>query len=161
MELSQKERLTEKQIAILQTELMKSQRQVGFAYVLTLIGGFFGLHKLYLEKTGQAGLYLFLGLVVILSGVIMLSVGGLIGFFMGSSRAAEAMGFSSVLSFICLIILICLIIYDLFTLPEQVKRFNDELEEKIVMALPSTKPDQNTPAAADDDGNQSMGQSKG
>jgi len=70
------------------------------------------------------------------------------------------MGFSSVLSFICLIILICLIIYDLFTLPEQVKRFNDELEEKIVMALPSTKPDQNTPAAADDDGNQSMGQSK-
>jgi len=151
MELSQKERLTEKQIAILQTELMKSQRQVGFAYVLTLIGGFFGLHKLYLEKTGQAVLYLFLGLVVILSGVIMLSVGGLIGFFMGSSRAAEAMGFSSVF---------CLIIYDLFTLPEQVKRFNDELEEKIVMALPSTKPDQNTPAAADDDGNQSMGQSK-
>jgi len=40
MELSQKERLTEKQIAILQTELMKSQRQVGFPYVLTLIGGF-------------------------------------------------------------------------------------------------------------------------
>ena len=53
MELSQKERLTEKQIAILQTELMKSQRQVGFAYVLTLIGGFFGLHKLYLERTGH------------------------------------------------------------------------------------------------------------
>jgi len=127
MELSQKERLTEKQIAILQTELMKSQRQVGFAYVLTLIGGFFGLHNFYLEKTGQAVLYLFLGLVVILSGVIMLSVGGLIGFFMGTSRAAEAMGFSSVLSFICLIILICLIIYALFTLPEQVKRFNDEL----------------------------------
>jgi len=110
MELSQKERLTEKQIAILQTELMKSQRQVGFAYVLTLIGGFFGLHKFYLEKTGQAVLYLFLGLVVILSGVIMLSVGGLVGLFMGTSRAAEAMGFSSVLSFICLIILICLII---------------------------------------------------
>jgi len=118
------------------------------------------LHKFYLEKTGQAVLYLFLGLVVILSGVIMLSVGGLVGFFMGSSRAAEAMGFSSVLSFICLIILICLIIYDLFTLPEQVKQFNDELEEKIVMALLSTKPDQNTPAADDDDGNQSMGQSK-
>jgi len=159
MELSQKERLTEKQIAILQTELMKSQRQVGFAYVLTLIGGFFGLHKLYLERTGQAVLYLFLGLVVILSGVIMLSVGGLVGFFMVSSRAAEAMGFSSVLSFICLIILICLIIYDLFTLPEQVKQFNDELEEKIVQALRSTKPDQNTPAGDDD--NQSIGQSKG
>jgi len=78
---------------------------------------------------------------------------------MGSSRAAEAMGFSSVLSFICLIILICLIIYDLFTLPEQVKQFNDELEEKIVQALLSTKPDQNTPAADDD--NQSIGQSKG
>ena len=63
------------------------------------------------------------------------------------------------MSFICLIILICLIIYDLFTLPEQVKQFNDDLEAKIVMALLSTKPDQNTPAA-DDDGNQGMGQSK-
>ena len=71
----------------------------------------------------------------------MLSIGGLIGFFIGSSSVAEAMGFSSVLSFICLIILICLIIYDLFTLPEQVKRFNDELEEKIVQVLLSTKPD--------------------
>ena len=88
----------------------------------------------------------------------MLSIGGLIGFFIGSSSVAEAMGFSSVLSFICLIILICLIIYDLFTLPEQVKQFNDELEEKIVQALLSTKPDQNTPAADD---NQSIGQSKG
>jgi len=55
------------------------------------------------------------------------------------------MGFSSVLSFICLIILICLIIYDLFTLPEQVKRFNDELEEKIVITMlyPETSNDDN------------------
>ena len=75
----------------------------------------------------------------------MLSIGGLIGFFIGSSSVAEAMGFSSVLSFICLIILICLIIYDLFTLPEQVKRFNDELEEKIVITMlyPETSNDDN------------------
>jgi len=75
----------------------------------------------------------------------MLSIEGLVGFFMGTSRAAEAMGFSSVLSFICLIILICLIIYDLFTLPEQVKRFNDELEEKIVITMlyPETSNDDN------------------
>jgi len=59
-----------------------------------------------------------------------------------SSRRSN--GFSSVLSFICLIILICLIIYDLFTLPEQVKRFNDELEEKIIQGLLSIKPDQGT-----------------
>jgi len=78
---------------------------------------------------------------------------------MGRNESAQTMGFGLLLSIICLIILICLIVYDLFTLPEQVRRFNDELEEKIVQVLLSIKPDQDTPAAAND-GNQGMGQSK-
>jgi len=159
MELGNKDRLSEKQIALLTAELMKSHKQAGFAYILMVIGGLFGLHKFYLEKTAQALLYFFLGLVVVLSSLITFSSAGLLGLLMGRNESAQTMGFGLLLSIICLIILICLIVYDLFTLPEQVRRFNDELEEKIVQVLLSIKPDQDTPAAAND-GNQGMGQSK-
>ncbi len=153
MELSNKERLSEKQIALLMAEMMKSHKQAGFAYVLLVVGGLFGLHKFYLERTAQALLYFFLGLVVVLSNLITFSSAGFLGFLMGHSKAAQTMGFGFLLSIVCLIILICLIIYDLFTLPEQVRRFNDDLEEEIVQALLSTKPEQDTPATATDDNN--------
>ena len=160
MELGNKEKLSEKQMAILVAELMKSHKQAGFAYVLLVVGGLFGLHKFYLERTAQALLYFFLGLVVVLSSLITFSSAGLLGFLMAPSKAAQTMGFGLLLSIVCLIMLICLIIYDLFTLPEQVKRFNDDLEEEIVQALLSTKPEQDTPASTttNDDDDLNMGE---
>jgi TM2 domain-containing membrane protein YozV len=63
-----------------------NQRDTGIAYLLLLFGGFFGLHKFYLNRPGWGVIYIFTG------GL------GCVG-----------------------------LVYDLFTLPAQVQRCNNEL----------------------------------
>jgi len=42
-----KQRLTEKQLAILNSEMEKYKRSVGLAYVLLIFLGYLGIHKFY------------------------------------------------------------------------------------------------------------------
>jgi len=63
--VEKKNQLTEKQFAILQSEMKKHQKSVGLAYVLCIFLWFFGIHKFYLRNVRQGIVYLILGLVSI------------------------------------------------------------------------------------------------
>jgi|GEM_PF-4572742 len=67
-----KQRLTEKQLAILNSEMEKHKRSVGLAYVLFIFFGGLGVHKFYLGKTVWGVIYLIL---TILNLILILGSG--------------------------------------------------------------------------------------
>jgi len=107
--VEKKNQLTEKQFAILQSEMKKHQKSVGLAYVLCIFLGIFGIHKFYLRNVRQGIVYLILGLVSIPS----LIVGEFTGLISFGASGMPLFRFGLV----CLAILVILLIVDLFTTP--------------------------------------------
>jgi len=73
MSINKKAQLSEKQLAILESEMKKRKKSLPLTYVLLVFLGFLGVHKFYLGKTKQGLLYLLLSVV----GFISLVVGSL------------------------------------------------------------------------------------
>jgi len=125
--VEKKNQLTEKQFAILQSEMKKHQKSVGLAYVLCIFLWFFGIHKFYLRNVRQGIVYLILGLVSITS-VIVGEFTGLISFGASGNLLFR-------FGLVCLGILVILLIVDLFTTPRQVRQANMAAENKIIDQL--------------------------
>lgn len=68
--VEKKNQLTEKQFAILQSEMKKHQKSAALAHVLCIFLGIFGIHKFYLRNVRQGIVYLILGLVSIPSLIV-------------------------------------------------------------------------------------------
>ena len=97
---------------------------MGLAYVLCIFLGGFGIHKFYLQKTTQGILYLLLGVIGFIS-MITGEFTSLVSFSAFGNRLFE-------MGLFCSIALGLLILKDLFTLPGQVRKTTESIENKII-----------------------------
>lgn len=99
--------LSDRELSILNSEMAQKQKSVGIGYLLLIFLGGAGAHKFYLGKTGMGALYL--GLTVLGAITTIIVIGwGILG----------------IVGFMCL--------YDLFTLPRQVQKRNEEIETEVI-----------------------------
>ncbi len=122
-----KEKLTEKQIAILNNELDKNKKSTGLTYVLFIFFGSLGIHKFYIGNKKMGLIYLFLGIV----GWISLLSGGMSAVVSEGDSGSGA----AIFGLICFIVLGVLCLIDLFTIPKQVRKRYDEIEESTINSL--------------------------
>lgn len=116
--------LSEKDLLILQGELGRRQKSAGFSYVLWGLLGFTGAHKFYLDNPVMGTVYLILAGFGYFFGLAELTIGlssegyffGILGIIMGAAWVG-------------------LMLWDLFTLPDQVKRLEDALKRRILDEL--------------------------
>lgn len=132
MSISKKEQLSEKQLAILESEMQKYKKSVGLAYVLWFFLGSLGIHKFYIGDSKKGLLYLILGIV----GWISILAGGGIALISQSNRG----GFLAIVGLICIIALGIMLIIDLFTIPRQINNAYQKNEDKLIDQLLSSQP---------------------
>jgi len=125
--LEDKSKLTEKQLAVLESEMQKHKKSVGVAYLLWFFFGSLGIHKFYLGNTKTGLLYLILGIF----GWVSIFTGGGFALLNGSSTG----GFFAILGTICLAVLGILLLIDLFTMPSQVRKSYQEAENETISHL--------------------------
>ncbi len=63
MSIDKKKQISDKELAILESEMQKHRKSVGLAYVLLIFLGNVGIHQFYLGKTRRGLAYLLLGVV--------------------------------------------------------------------------------------------------
>ncbi|QSZ28046.1 TM2 domain-containing protein [Aceticella autotrophica] len=108
--LYDKQKLTEKQLSILSSEMEKYKKSTTVAYLLWLFLGGLGAHKFYLGKIGMGFLYLSMFIIGWLT----------VGIYIG---------------IVILIILGIFLIYDLFTIPSQIKSIYEYEEKRTIDRL--------------------------
>lgn len=114
MSIEKKQQLTAEQLGILNSEMEKNKKSVGVAYALWFFLGSLGIHKFYLNQTRWGITYIalfILGLITTEIGVGLLIL-ALLGFFL---------------------------LYDLFTIPKQVRIAYEEEEQQIIDKLLGTE----------------------
>jgi len=116
--LKMKRKLSDHDLAILNSEMEKHRKSVGLTYLLWFFLGLYGAHKFYLGKVADGIAYL---------------LGSLIGpilFFAGfaSENGSLSVGTGAIILFA---ILTCWAI-DLFTIPIQVKKSLEKAEMKVL-----------------------------
>lgn len=121
MSIDKKKQISDRQLAILESEMKKQRKSVGLAYVLLILLGNIGVHQFYLGKTRRGLAYLLLGVV------------GWISLF--SSFLGEANGGAGVIGILCFAVVGIFLLIDLFTLPKQVRAADEVAEDKILNEL--------------------------
>jgi len=125
MSVNRKQELTMEQLAVLENEMQKQRKSLGLAYVLCIFLGGLGIHKFYLQETTQGILYLLLG-------IFSFRINGRWGVFHRLSPLVPLVIDFSQLGSFCSIALGLLILIDLFTLPGQVRKTTESMENKII-----------------------------
>lgn len=120
--LERKKQLTEHQLHILASEMEKSRKNIGLAYVLLFFCGTLGIHKFYLGEIKMGFTYLILGLV----GWISLIVGFASASFYDSGSGA------TIFSILIFCILGIFLVIDLFTISSQVKTNYEIIESQCI-----------------------------
>lgn len=135
-----KSQLTEKQLAVLESEMQKRRKSTLLAYVLWILFGAIGMHQFYLGNTKRGLWYLGLWILTIVCLFISLSTAG----FDFSSPITEEIGdptgfglivfiFGGFVALILAVLLLC----DLFTMPSQVREADEKEEDKIIQEIMS------------------------
>ncbi|MGB4512123.1 MAG: TM2 domain-containing protein [Thermacetogeniaceae bacterium] len=127
MSLEVKQNLTDKQLAILNSEMEKHKRSVGLAYALYIFFGSIGVHKFYIGNIRWGVVYLLLGVL----GWITIFTGG-IAILAEDAGAAAGLGLFGT---ICLFVLGILLLIDLFTIPRQIRKHYEKAEQEIINKL--------------------------
>ena len=123
--LETKKSLTEKELLIFQAEILKNKKRTGIAYLLFLLLGLIGIHKFYIGKKIK-GLWYIMALALMWFFVLLTILGIKIG----------------ILVLLPLFLLINIgfnMIYDLFTIPSQVKKKNNEIEINLLKQIKSNE----------------------
>jgi len=132
MSLQLKQNLTERQLAILNSEMEKHKKSVGAAYVLFLFFGFLGVHKFYMGKVFLGIIYPILSIVgwaATLSGY-----GAYVAELAGDPAPQGGAG-AGIMGILCLAALGILMLIDLFTIPGQIRQHYEKTEERIIKKL--------------------------
>ncbi|MGB4688021.1 MAG: TM2 domain-containing protein [Acetomicrobium flavidum] len=124
MSVNRKQELTMEQLAVLENEMQKQRKSLGLAYVLCIFLGGLGIHKFYLQETTQGILYLLLGIFSFVS-MVAGEFSSLVSFGASGNRLFTV-------GLFCSIALGLLILIDLFTLPGQVRKTTESMENKII-----------------------------
>ncbi len=127
MSIDKKKQISDRQLAILESEMQKHRKSVGLAYVLLIFLGNIGIHQFYLGKTRRGLAYLVLGVV------------GWISLF--SSFLGEGNGGAGSIGILCFVVVGIFLLIDLFTLPKQVRAATELAENKILNELLVTEDD--------------------
>ncbi|NIS69584.1 MAG: NINE protein [Proteobacteria bacterium] len=112
-----KKSLSERQLFLLNSEMEKHKKSTALAYVLLVFFGFIGIHQFYIGK-------IFAGLthLLICCGIVM-------GALWTHSDEGEV-GWV-----IIVLVLLLLVIWDLFTLPRQIRMVFEERERKALKRI--------------------------
>lgn len=141
LNLYKKSQLTEKQLAILEGEMQKRKKSTLLAYLLWIFFGAIGAHQFYLGNLKRGLLYLGLWLLSIASLFITLSTAG---YDLFSPVIPEEFGSPTGLGLIVFVIggilafiLAFFLLYDLFTMPKQIREADEKEEAKIIQEIMS------------------------
>lgn len=105
--LAQKQNLSPQQLSLLESEIKKHEKNMVVAYLLCIFLGGLGLHKFYLGNKKSGIIYLVL---TIIGGILSIVGVGLV--------------------LLAIVGILCII--DLFTIPGQIKKSYEELEDRII-----------------------------
>ena len=132
-----KNQLTEHQMSVFNSEMVKYRKNTGIAYVLLIILGTLGAHKFYIGKIGMGVFYLLLGITAWVSLVIRTA--GVSAetrqLFLMTSGGGEVMSVSVFIMLVCLGLLGINLLIDLFTMPKQIKRIYENQELEVLHRL--------------------------
>jgi hypothetical protein len=127
-----KRNLSEHELSVLNSELVKYKKSTALAYVLWFFLGGLGIHKFYIGKTGMGIFYLLL-------------VGGLlVGTITGISKE---MGPAMIIAGSCGLVLGILLLVDLFTIPRQIRRTYIQAEWQILRKIKRSRKDSSSISA--------------
>jgi len=113
--IRQKSALSERQLAVLNSEMGKHQKSTGLAYILCIFVGYLGIHKFYAGKAGWGIIYILLAASTAISGPLFFPI---------------AIGTGGILGL--------LLIIDLFTIPRQLRKNYEKKERKVLQAIATT-----------------------
>ena len=132
--IAMKKELDDREFHILQSELERRKKSVSLAYVLWFFLSFLGIHKFYLGKISQGILYVIAPSIA----VIFLVIGAFISFDpLVETTSEELTGgeFLVVIGGLGLFIYGVWWFIDLFTIPNQVNKYNEDIEIETIESL--------------------------
>lgn len=121
------EDLSEKQLLILRDELESKRKSVGLTYLLYIFFGILGIHKFYLEKKKKGIIYVFLSFI----GYESYNIGSTFSVYSSGIKNNLLVGLE-IFGIVLLVILGLLLLRDLFTIPQQINKLEEEYKEKII-----------------------------
>lgn len=115
--LERKKILSERQLFLLNSEMEKYKKSTALAYVLLIFLGFIGIHQFYIGKifAGLTHLLIFCGIAI-----------GALWTHQNEGAVEWA---------IIVLVLLLLVIWDLFTLPRQIRMVFEERERKALRRI--------------------------
>ncbi len=115
--LELKKTLSEQQLILLNSEMEKYRKRTALAYVLLVLFGFIGVHQFYIGKifAGLTHLFIFCGVVI--------------------SALQSYSKEHPVAWVIVVLVLLLLVIWDLFTLPRQIRKVFEEREREALRRI--------------------------
>ena len=129
-----KKELDDREFHILKSELERRKKSVSLAYVLWFFLSFLGIHKFYLGKISQGILYIIAPSIAI----IFLLIGVFISFDpLVETTSEELTGgeFLVVIGGLGLFVYGVWWFIDLFTIPNQVNKYNEDIEIETIESL--------------------------
>ncbi len=118
-----KQKMSAKDLQLFNMEYERQRKKTGMAYLLWFFLGGFGVHQAYLERTDMTAVHL--GAI----GFLIFSV-----FYQAQDPIASNTALWAITA-IWIIVSGFKLIYDLFTLGDQVKQANAKIEAKIISSI--------------------------
>ena len=131
MSIQEKQKLTDKQLMILNSEMEKHKKSTAVAYLLWVFLGSLGIHKFYIGKSGWGAVNLLIGVV----GWITAFTGGLAAL----ANDVESTYKLGAIGLLCFFLLVIMLFIDLFTIPRQIKNKYEAEEKRVISDLLMTE----------------------
>ena len=123
--LNLKQQLSDHQLNVFNSEIIKHSKSTGLTYVLWFFLGTLGIHKFYMGRAGLGAMYLICGFI----GWIMI-----LGQPLASGSAPVFIG-AALLGFIFIMLII-----DLFTIPRQIRKVYETKELELKSTITPSEP---------------------
>lgn len=133
-----KSQLTEKQLAVLESEMRRHRKSTLVAYILWILCAPMGVHQFYLGNTKRGYWYLGLWIPIAIYDFAILFPSGYSFASSDSTQNLSTIGIILLLLVgVLALILVGFLLYDLFTIPRQIREANEKEEDKIIQEITS------------------------
>ena len=118
--------------------MQKRRKSTLLAYVLWILFGAIGMHQFYLGNTKRGYWYLGLWIPIAIYDFAILFPSGYSFAFSDSTQNLSTIGIILLLLVgVLALILVGFLLYDLFTIPRQIREANEKEEDKIIQEIMS------------------------